>query len=555
MKKTTRLKHLIQAPELNFLLEAHNGLSAMLVEEAGFDGIWASGLSISAALGVRDNNEASWTQVLDVLEFMSDATSVPILHDGDTGYGNFNSMRRLVRKLEQIGIAGVCIEDKLFPKTNSFVRGSAQPLADIAEFAGKIRAGKDAQTDPDFVIVARIEAFIAGWGLEEALVRAEAYREAGADAILIHSALREPSEILAFKQAWGDRLPVVIVPTKYHTTPTDVFRDAGMSIAIWANHMMRASLTAMRETARQIRQDEHLMAVEPRVAPLADVFRLQGEDELAEAERRYLPDQSSRPKAIVLAAARGEDLGDLTADRPKCMVDVAGRPLLTHILETFRAAGLKDLHVVRGYAKDRVDLTGVTYHDNDAFATTNELGSLATALEALSGPCVIAYGDVLFRRQLPEALFDREADFVIAVDPNWQTSRNRDRHADLVHCSAPCTRASYLHPVSLSAVGPRAEVDEPHGEWLGLLRCSETGTRLVAELLRGLSPEALAKLDMPALLTMLVASGHAPRVYYTTSPWLDIDDASDLEAARAFVSDGPPELVRRVPAPQVVQRA
>src|SRR5262245_41014644 len=117
--KTTQLKRLIQSPELNFLMEAHNGLSAKIVEEAGFEGIWASGLSTAASLGVRDHNEASWTQVLDVAEFMSDATRVPILLDGDTGYGNFNSVQRLIRKLEQRGIAGVCLEDKLFPKANS----------------------------------------------------------------------------------------------------------------------------------------------------------------------------------------------------------------------------------------------------------------------------------------------------------------------------------------------------------------------------------------------------------------------------------------------------
>src|SRR5215510_9888730 len=155
-RKTTCLRDLIQGPQLSFLLEAHNGLSARIAEEAGFPGIWASGLSISASLGVRDNNEASWTQVLDVVEFMSDATRVPILLDGDTGFGNFNSVRRLVRKLEQRGVAGVCIEDKLFPKTNSFIRGKAQPLAEIGEFCGKIRAGKDAQSDDDFVIIARV---------------------------------------------------------------------------------------------------------------------------------------------------------------------------------------------------------------------------------------------------------------------------------------------------------------------------------------------------------------------------------------------------------------
>src|ERR1043165_3261464 len=149
MKKTTKLKKMITDPEMAFLMEAHNGLSAKIVEEAGFKGIWGSGLSISAALGVRDNNEASWTQVLDVLEFMSDATTIPILLDGDTGYGNFNNMRRLVKKLEQRGIAGVCIEDKQFPKTNSFLNSERQPLADAAEFAGKIAAGKDTQNDPN----------------------------------------------------------------------------------------------------------------------------------------------------------------------------------------------------------------------------------------------------------------------------------------------------------------------------------------------------------------------------------------------------------------------
>src|SRR5438128_5602231 len=169
MKKTTMLKRMFQSAEMRFLMEAHSGLSAKIAEEAGFEGIWASGLSISASLGVRDNNEASWTQVLEVAEFMSDATDIPILLDGDSGYGDFNSVRRLVRKLEQRGIAGVCIEDKLFPKANSFIDGEAQPLADIQEFCGKISAAKDAQQCDDFVLVARVEAFIAGRGLEEAL--------------------------------------------------------------------------------------------------------------------------------------------------------------------------------------------------------------------------------------------------------------------------------------------------------------------------------------------------------------------------------------------------
>src|SRR2546422_8706093 len=184
---SSQFKKLLLSEELEFICEAHNGLSAKIVQEAGFRGIWASGLSISAQFGVRDNNEASWTQVLENLEFMSDATTIPILLDGDTGYGNFNNMQRLVRKLEQRHIASVCIEDKLFPKTNSFIKGGAQPLADMQEFCGKIKAGKDAQTDPDFSLIARVEAFICGWGPSESLRRAATYPQGGADRALIPS--------------------------------------------------------------------------------------------------------------------------------------------------------------------------------------------------------------------------------------------------------------------------------------------------------------------------------------------------------------------------------
>src|SRR5688572_18931552 len=281
MRKTTVLQNMIRGEGLRFLMEAHNGLSAKIAEEAGFEGIWGSGLSISAALGVRDNNEASWTQVLEVLEFMSDATTVPILLDGDTGYGNFNSMRRLVAKLEQRDVAAVCIEDKLFPKTNSFISGETQPLADPDEFCGKIKAGKDAQRDSDFCIVARVEAFIAGWGLGEALRRANAYADAGADAILIHSAKSVPDEILAFRKAWTRKVPVVIVPTRYYSTPTDIYRDAGFSMVIWANHLLRSAVGAMQRTAARIAADQNLLAIEDEVVSVAEIFRLQGADELA----------------------------------------------------------------------------------------------------------------------------------------------------------------------------------------------------------------------------------------------------------------------------------
>ncbi|NDI36269.1 phosphoenolpyruvate mutase [Chengkuizengella sediminis] len=296
MKKTEQLKQILTSEELDFIMEAHNGLSAAIVQETGFKGIWASGLSISASMGVRDNNEASWTQVLEILEFMSDATNIPILFDGDTGFGNFNNARRLVKKLEQRHIAGVCIEDKLFPKTNSFINAATQPLADIDEFSGKIKAMKDAQTDDDFIVVARVEAFITGWGLDEALKRAEAYREAGADAILIHSKKSDFTEIESFMKEWSGRSPIVLVPTKYYTTPTELFKDVGANLVIWANHNLRASIDAIKNISGMIYRDESIFRAENLVAALEEVFRLQNSNELHLAERKYLPRKNTTEK-------------------------------------------------------------------------------------------------------------------------------------------------------------------------------------------------------------------------------------------------------------------
>ena len=288
-KKTTQFREMLETSELEFLMEAHDGLSAKIVEEAGFKGIWASGLCISAALGVRDNNEASWTQVLEVLEFMSDATTIPIMVDADTGYGNFNNVRRLVHKLEQRNVAAMCIEDKLFPKTNSFISGETQPMAEMAEFVGKIKAAKDTQEDPDFCVVARTESFIVGRGLSEALRRAEAYHEAGADAILMHSKISTADQVLSFMKEWQDTCPVVIVPTMYYSTPTEVFAEAGVSMVIWANHLLRSAITAMQETAATLYREQTLMAIEQGIASVKEIFRLQNADELKEAEQIYLP--------------------------------------------------------------------------------------------------------------------------------------------------------------------------------------------------------------------------------------------------------------------------
>jgi phosphoenolpyruvate phosphomutase len=530
--KFAALRSEIYSESLTFLMEAHNGLSAKIVEEGGFRGIWASGLTISASLGLRDCNEASWTQVLEVLAFMTDATNLPILVDGDTGYGNFNNVRRLVRKLCQHQIAGVCIEDKLFPKTNSFI-GERQPLADIEEFCGRIKAGKDSQSDDDFVIVARIEALISGHGPAEALRRADAYHAAGADAILIHSKQSTAAEIFAFTERWQNRCPVVIVPTTYHSTPMALFRQAGISTVIWANQNLRASITAMRDTCRRIYEDQSIHEVEGRIASVHDVFRLVGNAELESAEKHYLPGRAVTG-AVVLAASQG-DLGNLTCDQPKCMIDVRGQSLLQRLVSTLSDSGIREIAVVRGYRKETIALGGIVTVDNDRHADTGEVYSLACARRQLEGNVVLTYGDILFRRYILDGLLAADGDIVVAVDTLGPLAGSRAAMRDLVVADRPFS-GNYLDddPIQLRLVSQILDPAESCGEWIGLARFTARGVSWLREEIDLLEAEGmLEQADIPLLLTRL-ASKHPVMVHYVTGHWMDVDTLEDLSNARNF---------------------
>ncbi len=532
VSRSARLRQMLLSNETEFLMEAHNGLSARIVREAGFKAIWASGLAISAQFGVRDNNEVSWTQVVDMLEFMADASELPILLDGDTGYGNFNNVRRLVRKLEQRGVAGVCIEDKQFPKTNSFIDGEAQPLADIDEFCGKIKAGKDSQTDADFSIVARVEALIAGWGMDEALRRAEAYRRAGADAILIHSKLSRPDEILEFAREWAGRGPLVIVPTKYYSTPTEVFRKAGISAVIWANHLIRSATSSMQAVAKEIYETQTLVEVEDGIAAVNEIFRLQDADEYSNAERLYLSTSRASSAALVLAASRGAGLEAVTTDRPKVMLPVAGKPLLRWLVDGFKEQGINDITVVGGYRTDAIDTAGIKLVVNERYAKTGELASLACAADRLQTNTVISYGDLLFRNYILRDLVESEAEFSVVVDSSQTQSANQSVR-DFAHCSADDNRDLFGQKVFLQRVSSDAQA--PQGRWIGLLNVRGAGRERLLKTLAQLGTRAdFDTLDMPALLNALIEDGAKIEVQYVHGHWRGVNDLEDFRRAGDF---------------------
>ncbi|MFB7631686.1 isocitrate lyase/phosphoenolpyruvate mutase family protein [Streptomyces sp. NPDC056149] len=263
---------------------AHSPLSARLAEEAGFEVIWSSGLEISATAGVPDANILAMPQCLEAAAALAQAVSTPVLADCDSGFGNVNNVIHMVRAYEARGIAGVCIEDKQFPKLNSFIEGN-QDLAPLDDFAAKIKAATEVRRD--LVVVARLEALISGRGMAEALRRAEVYERAGADALLIHSKISDPGEVFAFREAYTGDLPVIVVPTTYHQVTIEELQQRGFAMAIYANQALRSSLRAMRETLTKIIQDGSTHGIEDGIAPLKEIFDLQHMPQMLEQQAHY----------------------------------------------------------------------------------------------------------------------------------------------------------------------------------------------------------------------------------------------------------------------------
>jgi phosphoenolpyruvate phosphomutase len=283
------LREKVASGELATVMAAHNPLSARLAEEAGFDGIWASGFELSAAYGVPDASLLSFTQHLDMTRAIVEQVRIPLIADLDTGYGNAINVLHVVGAYARAGAAAIVIEDKTFPKDTSLLAGARQELVRIEEFQGKIAAARDAASGRDVLVIARTEALIADLGIDEALRRGAAYAEAGADLLLIHSKRKTPDEIVAFAKAWPGTVPLVIVPTAYPDLTEEKARALGkIGIVIYANHAVRAAVRAMREVFAAIRRDGGIHQVDKRIATVEEIFELQRVPAMKAAEKRLL---------------------------------------------------------------------------------------------------------------------------------------------------------------------------------------------------------------------------------------------------------------------------
>ena len=332
MTKAALLRAKFREKPLTHIIGAHNPLSARLAEEAGFDGIWASGFELSAASGVPDASLISMTEHLAAARAMNEAVAIPVVADMDTGYGNAINAMHTLKQYETAGMAAMVMEDKKFPKDTSLLAGGRQELLPIEEFEGKIEASAAARRDPDFMIIARTEALIAGQGQAEAKRRAERYVAAGADAsfipspthrttaVLIHSksdtgrrtrgfpfcsgcdsrvarryamsaciALRDDYDIVEFVGAWQGEAPIFIVPTAYpQLTEKDIIGLEKVKMVIYGNHAIRAVITALEQVFGQIREDGGIHNVHGTIVPVTRVFELQGVAEMKKNEKKFL---------------------------------------------------------------------------------------------------------------------------------------------------------------------------------------------------------------------------------------------------------------------------
>jgi phosphoenolpyruvate phosphomutase len=293
----------------------------------------------------------------------------------------------------------------------------------------------------------------------------------------------------------------------------------------------------MQKTAANIYKTESIIEVEDSIAPVVEVFRLQDDSELQEAEKLYLKTSETKEiQAIILAASRGLELGELTENIPKAMLKINEKPLIEKMLNLFYERGIKNISIIRGYKKETLNFPNITYYDNDNYASTDELESLILAKDKIKDNCIISYGDILYRKHVLSDLMDEDGDIVIVADTNAQRRKYVTR-SDFVTCSRPYTKEYDETPVFLESIEfkellPGENID---GEWIGVLKSNKIGSEAITASLNELSGKSGFKnMKITDLLSDLIIKGIKIKVIYINGHWLDIDNLKDLPLSSKY---------------------
>ena len=379
-----KLKALLKMGKTVRVLEAHNGLSGIIAnniqvegESEGkpvireFDAIWESSLTDSASKGHPDIEVVTFDSRLQTINEILAVTNKPMIVDGDTG-GDVNAFEYTVSKLERVGVSAIIIEDKVFPKRNSLEAGVQQNLEDPEIFAQKIRRGKEIQNTDDFMIIARLESLIAGKPMEDAVNRAKTYLRAGVDGIMIHSKSKSSDEIFQFAQHYKEiskqlnlNKTLVCVPTTYNQTTEKELASAGFQIIIHANHLLRSAYKAMLETAQTILRDQRSLEADPLCSTVGEIFKTVGFLDVKEKDQEN--EQSKNIPVLIPAAGEDPIFKKTLNGKPKAMLEICGKTLLEHQVQTLNNNDLADITVIAGYGRDQMHAEGINILENPDF--------------------------------------------------------------------------------------------------------------------------------------------------------------------------------------------
>jgi phosphoenolpyruvate phosphomutase len=554
MHQATKLRALFKRPGVIKIVGAHDALSAKLIERAGFDGVWASGFAISASLKcIPDASFIDSSEQLGVERRMAEAINIPIVADCDTGYGNALNVMRTVNDRERAGVAAICIEDNVYPKRCSFYAGVKRELIPIEEHCGKIKAAKAAQTVPDFMVIARTEALIAGWGKEEALKRVEAYAAAGADAVLIHSKSKTFDELKSVYKAFSGRVPIVVVPTIFDQTTAQEMEEAGVKMIIYANQPVRAAIRNMRDTLELIKKDTRPGAANDRIVTLPEVYDIVGVPQMEQDEKNFLPVGGEKITTIIAAAGFEKQLLPLIEDKPKCLLDIKGKTILERQVAAVNDCNIKDIAVVRGYKKEAITLPNLKYYDNDRYEETGELFSLFCAEPAMKGRTLFLYGDIIFDTAVLEKLLKSPADISLVVDLAWSDQPKAGSppphlKPDLVTLEQAPSKSGggrFVMPDNqprVLKIGQHIAHNQAHGEFIGMAMLSEKATEEFKRAYHEAGRKSgkgfheaptLQKASLTDLLQELIDRGQTVEAVPIYKGWMEVDSFEEYQQAWA----------------------
>ncbi len=545
MQRSRSLRQALRDKEFVRIVGAHNALTAKLVERNGFGGVWASGLEIATSHAVPDANILTMRDHLDASGEMANSISIPVVADCDTGFGNSNNVIHMVRKFEAAGISAVCIEDKRFPKVNSFIAGR-QELAPIAEFVGKIMAAKNAQQTDDFMVFARVEALIAGWGMDEALKRANAYLEAGADGIFIHSKSKTPDEIVGFCEKWQKRGVLLICPTTYPALAEDDMQMLGVNIVIYANHGIRAAIKAVNQVLAEVGKNG-IRSIDSKIASMSEVFELQGMHLMKKHEEKYLRSEIGSVKAIIPAAGSKFDdsLRELLEDRPLAMLDIVGKSLIQRNVETLNSAGIRDVNVIVGYKGNEVKIEGVKIVENPDYNTKGLMCSILRGAKEPADRNIIVYSDIVFDQELVRKLLRKEDDMILVVDRTYKKTHFRNKELELVLTARSPLDSVRTIDVNQSnkvlRIGKELPESDAHYEFTGIACFSKKGLGILwkefENAKRGSSTaKDLESVSFVEFIQYMIDRGYCVSAHEVAEGWMEVHNSEDYKKLCSILS-------------------